>query len=143
MIRLAVPGDAGQLFGLNERFNGPSLSTVEDMERSLSENTQELVVVADQEGVLAGFVCVQVKRSFCYERPTAEITEVFVDEGYRRRGLARELLDFAERAAAERFGPLDGLTVLTGEDNLPARALYEGAGFRLEGEAVYFKEIPD
>ena len=97
MIRLAVPGDAGQLFGLNERFNGPSLSTVEDMERSLSENTQELVVVADQEGVLAGFVCVQVKRSFCYERPTAEITEVFVDEGFRRKGLARELLDFAEQ----------------------------------------------
>ena len=142
MIRLAAPEDAEQLFGLNERFNGPSGTTVEDMARSIAGNPQELVVVADQGGVLAGFACVQVKRSFCYEIPSAEITEVFVDEGFRRRGLARELLDFAVRAAVERFGPLGELTVLTGEDNLPAQRLYEGAGFRLEGEAVYFKEIP-
>lgn len=140
MIRLAAPEDAGQLFGLNERFNGPSGTTVEDMARSIAGNPQELVVVADQGGVLAGFACVQVKRSFCYEIPSAEITEVFVDEGFRRRGLARELLDFAVRAAVERFGPLDGLTVLTGDDNLPAWALYEGAGFTKEDEAVFFKE---
>ncbi len=117
VIRLAEPGDAAQLYGLNERFNGPSGSTVELMARSLRENTQELVIVADLEGILAGFVCVQVKRSFCYEIPSAEVTEVFVDEEYR---LGREMLSLAERAAVERFGPLGELTVLTGEDNLPA-----------------------
>ena len=141
VIRLAEPGDAAQLYGLNERFNGASGSTVELMARSLRENTQELVIVADLEGILAGFVCVQVKRSFCYEIPSAEVTEVFVDEEYRRMGLGREMLSFAERAAVERFGPLGELTVLTGEDNLPAQALYEGAGFLREDEVVFIKEL--
>ncbi len=141
MIRLAAPEDAGQLFGLNERFNGPSGTTVEDMARSLGDNPRELVIVADCEGTLAGFVCVQVKYSFCYERPSAEITEVFVDEGYRRAGLGRKLLEFAERMAAERFG-VSELTVLTGGDNFPAQGLYEGAGFEREDEAVFMKELP-
>lgn len=141
VIRLAEPGDAAQLYRLNERFNGPSGSTVELMARSLRENNQELVIVADLEGTLAGFVCVQVKRSFCYEIPSAEVTEVFVDEEYRREGFGREMLAFAERAAVERFGPLGELTVLTGEDNLPARALYEGAGFLREDEVMFIKEL--
>ncbi len=140
MIRLAEPGDAAQLFELNERFNGPSGSTVELMARSLGENPQELVVVADMEGTLAGFACVQVRRSFCYEVPSAEITEVFVEEGYRRRGLGREMLDFAERAAIESFGSLGELTVLTGGDNLPAQELYNDAGFVREDEVMFLKE---
>lgn len=139
MIRLAYPGDAQQLFGLNQRFNGPSGTTVENMARSLAENAQELVVVADQGGVLAGFVCVQIKRSFCYERPTAEITEVFVDEAFRRKGLAGKMLGLAEEKVLARFGPVE-LTVLTGGDNLPAQALYEGAGFRREDEVVFCRE---
>lgn len=142
MIRLAAPEDAGQLYELNERFNGPSGTTAEDMAKSIAENSRELVIVADLNGTLAGFACVQVKYSFCYECPSAEITEVFVDEGFRRRGLGRELLEFAERAAIERFGPLGELTVLTGGDNIPAQRLYEGAGFRREGEVVFFKEMP-
>lgn len=143
MIRLAAPGDAVQLFRLNERFNGPSGTTVEDMARSLAENPRELVIVADLNGTLAGFACVQVKYSFCYERPSAEITEVFVEEGCRRRGLGRELLDFAVRAAIERFGPPGELTVLTGGDNIPAQLLYEEAGFRRENEVVFFKELSE
>ena len=115
MIRLAEPGDAAQLFELNERFNGPSGSTVELMARSLGENPQELVVVADMEGTLAGFVCVQVKRSFCYEIPS-------------------------ERAAIESFGSLGELTVLTGGDNLSAQELYNDAGFVREDEVMFLKE---
>ena len=140
MIRLAEPGDAAQLFELNERFNGPSGSTVELMARSLGENPQELVVVADMEGTLAGFVCVQVKRSFCYEIPSAEVTEVFVDEEYRRRGLGREMLSFAERAAIESFGALGELTVLTGGATLSAQELYNDAGFVREDEVMFLKE---
>lgn len=136
MIRLALPGDAIQLFGLNERFNGPGSATVEDMARSLESNTQEMVVVSDRAGVLTGFVCVQIKRSFCYKHPTAEVTEVFVDEPFRRKGLAKGMLCLALEAAKARFGVTE-LTVLTGGDNLPAQALYEGAGFLREDEVVY------
>jgi ribosomal protein S18 acetylase RimI-like enzyme len=50
---------------------------------------------------------------------------------WRRRGVARALLDeAATRAAAAR---LDGVSLDTGLENAPARALYEGAGFLEQG----------
>ena len=69
MIRLATPQDAPQLYQLNEQFNGPSGSTVEAMANALAGNSQEIVAVAQEDGLLAGFACAQVKRSFCYESP--------------------------------------------------------------------------
>jgi ribosomal protein S18 acetylase RimI-like enzyme len=51
-----------------------------------------------------------------------------VDPEYRRRGIARELLAHAERAATE--SGLGGIALDTGLQNAPARALYEANGFR-------------
>jgi ribosomal protein S18 acetylase RimI-like enzyme len=56
---------------------------------------------------------------------------------WRRRGVARRLLQEAERRAAAEG--LDGVALDTGVENTPARALYEAAGFRLEE----IREAPD
>jgi ribosomal protein S18 acetylase RimI-like enzyme len=56
---------------------------------------------------------------------------------WRRRGVARRLLEEAERRAAA--AGLDGVALDTGLENTPARALYEAAGFRLEE----IREAPD
>jgi ribosomal protein S18 acetylase RimI-like enzyme len=53
-----------------------------------------------------------------------------VDPGFRRHGVARALLEDAERRAAA--AGLDGVALDTGLDNTPARSLYEAAGFRIE-----------
>jgi len=50
-----------------------------------------------------------------------------VDPSFRRRGIARALLERAERAAVEHR--LDGVALDTGLHNEPARALYEATGF--------------
>jgi ribosomal protein S18 acetylase RimI-like enzyme len=52
-----------------------------------------------------------------------------VAPGWRRRGVARELLAAAERKAAA--AGLDALALDTGVENAPARAFYEAAGFEL------------
>jgi ribosomal protein S18 acetylase RimI-like enzyme len=56
---------------------------------------------------------------------------------WRRRGVARQLLDEACRRAAA--AGLDGVALDTGVENGPARSLYEAAGFRLEE----IREAPD
>lgn len=139
MVRLAGPGDAAALFRLNELFNGPSGHSVEAMAESLAGNGQEVVVVAEEGCVPVGFVCAQVKRSFCYERPTAEVTEVFVEEGFRRRGLAEEMLRFLQERCAREFG-VEEFTLLTGLGNLPAQALYKKLGYAPQDEVMFAME---
>lgn len=93
MIRLASVGDAGELERLNAEFNGKGKTTEESIRASLLTNRREIVIVADGNGGrLAGFVCVQLKKSLCYEDFMPEITEVYVRPEYRGRGVAREML---------------------------------------------------
>lgn len=97
MIRLASVGDAGELERLNAEFNGKGKTTEESIRASLLTNRREVVIVADGNGGrLAGFVCVQLKKSFCYDEYMPEITEVYVRPEYRGRGVAREMLTFAQ-----------------------------------------------
>ena len=85
MVRLASVGDAGELERLNAEFNGKGKTTEESIRASLLQ-TGEVVIVADGNGGrLAGFVCVQLKKSFCYDEYMPEITEVYVRPEYRGR----------------------------------------------------------
>jgi ribosomal protein S18 acetylase RimI-like enzyme len=59
---------------------------------------------------------------------TLYVDALAVAPAFRRRGVARALLAHAERAAAATR--LDGVSLDTGLQNEPARALYEAAGYR-------------
>lgn len=143
MIRLAEPRDAAALCALNDHFNGPGSGWgAADMEKVLARNPQEVVVVAQVDGELAGFVCIQLKRSFCCREAGAEVTEVFVEKAYRRRGLARAMLAFAEAHCKRNHG-VRSLALLTGRDNAPARSLYQGLGYQEDGEVHLVKEQED
>ena len=84
MVRVATEKDAGQLEALNNEFNGEGETTLDHIRSSLADNRQEIVVVDEANGELTGFVCVQLKRSFCYDDYMPEITEVYVKPQYRR-----------------------------------------------------------
>ena len=85
-------------------------------------------VVAEEDDTLAGFVCVQLKRSFCYDDRTPEITEVYVSPAYRQRGVASRMISFAEAYCGEHY-PLHKYELLTGEKNLAAQSLYRKLGY--------------
>lgn len=140
MIRLATVDDAEQLNALNAEFNGKGETTVENILSSLQNNRQEVVIVADDNGVLTGFVCVQLKKSFCYDEYMPEITEVYVKKQYRKNGIASAMINFAEEFCNKEY-PLHKFELLTGKNNRTAKCVYSRLGYKEDGELHFSKKI--
>ncbi len=94
MVRIATVQDAAQLEILNNEFIGEGETTLDNIRESLEDNKQEIVVVDEMNGEMTGFVCVQLKKSFCYCDYMPEITEVYVKPQYRRNGIARAMITY-------------------------------------------------
>lgn len=128
LARRAVMEDSGALARLNEEFNGvyrlPS-----QIREHLATQGEFVVVVCSEEDVV-GFACAQVTSSFCYEEKQGEITELFVEEGYRRRGAAKLMLALLEDILkGEEVGEI---RLATDKDNVPAWHLYQELGYAKE-----------
>lgn len=95
-------------------------------------------MVDEESGVLAGFVCIQLKRSFCYDDYMPEITEVYVNPAYRRRGIASEMLIFAEDYCAKKY-PLHQYELLTGKNNIIAQSVYGNLGYKNDNKIHFSK----
>ena len=133
MVRIATVQDAAQLEILNNEFNGEGETTLENIRASLAGNKQEIVVVDETNGELAGFVCVQLKKSFCYDDYMPEITEVYVKPHYRRNGIARAMITYAEEYCKSHY-PLNKFELLTGDENDGAQSVYGKLGYSEDGE---------
>ena len=133
MVRIATVQDAAQLEILNNEFNGEGETTLENIRASLAGNKQEIVVVDETDGELTGFVCVLLKKSFCYDDYMPEITEVYVKPHYRRNGIARAMITYAEEYCIKRF-PLHKFELLTGDENDGAQIVYAKLGYSEDGE---------
>ena len=55
----------------------------------------EVVIVSQENDFLAGFACVQLKKSFCYDEYMPELTEVYVRPEYRKQGIASAMIAYA------------------------------------------------
>ena len=88
------------------------------------------VLVADCDRVV-GYVRVRHPSRLPAGRHVLQINGVAVDPEYRRRGIARALLDAA--IAESRSRGARRLTLRVFAPNAAARALYEAAGFEVEG----------
>ena len=140
MVRKATENDAEQLGALNEEFNGAGETTIDNIRKSLMCNQQEIVIVDDDNGALTGFVCVQLKKSFCYDEYMPEITEVYVRPAYRKRGIASKMISFAENYCNKHY-PLHKYELLTGTENLVAQSLYNKLGYVDDCELHLSKRI--
>ena len=128
MARIATVQDVEQLEILNNEFNGEGETTLDSIRNSLANNKQEVIVVDEQNGELTGFVCVQLKKSFCYDDYMPEITEVYVKPQYRRCGVARAMIAYAEEYCKNHY-PLHKFELLTGAENDVARTAYAKLGY--------------
>ena len=140
MVRIATVVDAEQLSVLNEEFNGEGETTIENIKDSLKDNKQEVVIVDEESGVLTGFVCVQLKRSFCYDDYMPEITEVYVNPKFRKKGIASKMIGFAEEYCAKNY-PLHKYELLTGAENTVAQSVYSKLGYTDDKELHLSKRI--
>ncbi|SHI66612.1 L-amino acid N-acyltransferase YncA [Roseomonas rosea] len=99
------------------------------------ERTGGAALIAEWRGAVAGHLFLTFEEDAAYVRavraalrPYAYISELFVREEARRRGIGRALLAEAERLAAARGVPRLMIGVLAG--NAEAAALYRRFGFR-------------
>lgn len=138
VIRKAIKSDAPGLLVLNEKFNGVSNISVAQIEDSLANNDREEVFVADQNGELVGFCCVQIFKSFCYDVNYAEITEIYVDDRCQHQGIGTLMLNYIEQY----FEKVDikGFQLFTGGENYSAQAFYEKIGYKKTSEIMYRKK---
>jgi ribosomal protein S18 acetylase RimI-like enzyme len=127
IIRLAKSADSGALARMNEAFNGVTDSAAQIAARLVACAEIETPILAELDGLVAGFACLRVVPCVLYAEPYAELTELYVDPAFRRRGLGRALIAYAEQLAHAR-GATD-LLIMTGVGNAAAQALYRTAGY--------------
>jgi GNAT superfamily N-acetyltransferase len=127
IIRLAIPADAADLARMNAAFNGVSDSAAQIAARLVACAEIETALVAELDGQLGGFACLRIVPCVLYAEPYAELTELYVEPEFRRRGLGRALIAYAEQLAGAR-GATD-LIIMTGIGNAAAQALYRTAGY--------------
>lgn len=140
MVRTATVADAEQLNALNNEFNGEGETTLENIRDCLSCNPQEVVIVDEDDGRLTGFVCVQLKKSFCYNDYRPEIAEVYVRPEYRKQKIASRMIGFAEEYCRKNF-PLHKFELLTGEENRVAQLVYNKLGYQPDHELHLSKRV--
>ena len=140
MVRIATVEDAEQLEVLNDEFNGKGETTLENIKAALAHNQQEVVVVDDMDGILTGFVCIQLKKSFCYDEYMPEMTEVYVKPQYRQRGIASAMIIFAEEYVKRNY-PVHKFELLTNRKNTIAQTAYASLGYLEDGEIHLARNI--
>lgn len=125
--RLAQISDAVELARLNRLFNGVDDSGEQIRTRLADPRRVETPLIAEVEGRVVGFAAVRVVPTIFYAAPHAELTELFVEEAFRRQGVARALVAAAEALAREEGA--DEMVILTDTDNEAAQSLYLEMGF--------------
>jgi ribosomal protein S18 acetylase RimI-like enzyme len=138
VVRLATKNDAEELSRLNQEFNGGDRIHGSEIIESLNKST-ELIAVAVINDKVVGFACAQSFKSFCYQELQAEITEMYVEEASRRKGIASSLISFLEGNLQARG--VKNIKVLTGRENNSAIKTYEICNYVKDDELVLHKRL--
>lgn len=126
-ISIASADDAPAISRLNLLFNEVDESAEAIAARMSDPNCVETVILAKVVDEAIGFALVRVVPSVLYAASHAELTELYVMDEYRQRGIASDLIAFAEQVAVQKGAR--SILVQTGDDNIPALALYKKHGY--------------
>lgn len=125
--RIPTPDDAPALVRLNAAFNETSDSPDQIAARLRDPRRVETPILAEIDGLAVGFAALRVVPSVFYAEPYAELTELYVEAAYRRRGVARALVAHAEQLA--QAAGASQVYLLTGFDNEDAQQFYGAVGY--------------
>jgi GNAT superfamily N-acetyltransferase len=131
-IRELEAGDGAAIAALLEQLGYPA--TREQIRRRLERlalSTSDVKWVAELDGTLMGLVGIHVSASLEHDADVAKVTEIVVDERFRRQGVGGALLATAEREATRRGCELIYLT--TAERRKDAHEFYRRLGYEETG----------
>jgi GNAT superfamily N-acetyltransferase len=126
-IREATQEDLDALAQLNERFNDAKTTAAQIAASLANPKCVEIPIVAEVDDRLVGFAGLRVVPLIFYEGAHAELTELFVEESYRRCGVGGALIRFAECLAKSKGA--GELVLHTGEENEIGQAFYTAMGY--------------
>jgi GNAT superfamily N-acetyltransferase len=126
-LRPATTQDAERIAELftEEGYPAGGSDIVARLERFASPYS--MVIVADHEGELLGFIALHVLPRFEHDDRIVRILALVVDPSVRERGIGRLLMAEAERVASEVDAAFVELTA--GHHRPDARRLYETLGY--------------
>ena len=127
VIRQATPADAAAVAQLNHLFNGVPTDVPGVAARIERCTATERIFLAEVDGLAVGFLSLWLFPIVCYPEPYAEVSELFVCEGYRQAGVGTALMREAIEVA--RIEGAAELKVNTGFRNTAAQRLYTALGF--------------
>jgi GNAT superfamily N-acetyltransferase len=139
-VREATPDDASDLARMLDLFDHTG-ATPEQVAARLQACRHVLTTfVGEVDGRPVGFACLRLVPHLQGDAPYAELTDIFVDAPFRRRGVARALIARVE-AEARAAGAVEAV-LITGFDNAGAQAAYRASGYA-DWALAMLKRLPD
>jgi ribosomal protein S18 acetylase RimI-like enzyme len=126
-VRIAGPSDASALSALLHTFNGEALAPEELARRMGQARGLEIALLGEVGGVLAGIMVLRTVLTLSSSEDWAEITELYVQPSFRRRGVGTALVEAAVEIARARG--CSELHLLVDPQNTSALSFYEATGF--------------
>ena len=126
-ITPATEADGEALAALNRAFNEVEISGPAQAARLRETAAHERAFLAWVGDVAVGFTSLRFVPLVTTALPYGEVTELYVQPAFRRRGIARALLAAAEARARALGAP--GVILFTGLKNTDAQAFYRAAGY--------------
>jgi ribosomal protein S18 acetylase RimI-like enzyme len=126
-VRQATLDDATELARLLDLFDGVGATPEQVAARMLTCQSVLTTFLCEIDGQPVGFACLRLVPHIQGDEPYAELTDIYVDAPFRRRGVARALMARVEEAA-QAAGASD-VVIITGFDNEEAQAAYRAAGY--------------
>lgn len=126
-VRQATPDDATELARLLHQFDNMAATPEQVAARMLGCASVLTTFLGEMDGQAVGFACLRLVPHLQGDEPYAELTDIYVDAPFRRRGVARALIEQIE-VVAQAAGASE-LVIITGFDNAGAQAAYHAAGY--------------
>jgi len=139
IIRKPENQDISGLIQLNDALNGVGC-TVESVKDAIDNSTNEIVFCAVVDNAVVGFICGMYWHSICYAGGhQGIITELIVNENYRRNGIAKKLVTALEME----FVRVDvrEIVIETPVSNAEGRGFYKSVGYIGKTAMKYEKSL--
>ena len=110
--------------------------------RSILDDPNHHIIVAEEDGrIVSSCVCVIIPNLTRGQRPYAFIENVITDSACRRRGLARDCLNYARDIAAREN--CYKMMLLTGAKEPGTLTFYESAGYNKNDKTAFIQWLPE
>ncbi len=126
-VRPATTADADVLTDMLIAFDGASVMPEQVIARMQACQAFLMTFLSEMDGQVAGFACLRLLPQLQEDTPYAEVTDIYVDPAFRRRGVARALLEHIDSVA--QAAGAQNIILTTGFDNDGAQATYRACGY--------------